>query len=85
MFKFYITTVIVYMIILYCECKVFKSSIVKNGWGTEGKKEMGALSATFCYSAIPVFRFFIAVVILVMAIYPKEKVMAWIEENKKGE
>lgn len=85
MLKFYLTTIIVYMILLYCEVKVFKNDIIKNGWGTEGKKDMGAFTILFCYSAIPLFRFVIAVFLLVMAIYPKEKVSAWIEENKKGE
>lgn len=82
MLKFYITTVIVYMIVLYCECKVFKDSIIKNGWGTEGKSNMSAFCALFCYSAIPLFRFILAVMIFIMAVYPKEKVNEWIKENQ---
>ena len=85
MLKFYLTTVIVCMILLYCEVKVFKNDVIKNGWGSDGKKNMSVFSALFCYSAIPLFRFIIAVAIFVMAIYPKEKVMTWIEEIKKEE
>lgn len=85
MLKFYIATVIIYMIVLYCECRVLKKNILKNGWGTEGKTDMSGIVALICYSAIPVFRFIIAITLFVMAIYTREIVCDWFKENNNAE
>lgn len=85
MLKIYLTSVIIYMIIIYCETKIFKNNIIKNGWATEGKKSGSALGTLFCFSAVPLLRLLFVVVLCVMFTYPKEKVDAWIEKNKKEE
>lgn len=86
MLRIYLTSVLIYMIIIYCESKMFKDNIYKNGWldNTE-KKKNNKLGALFCMSAIPIIRTIIVITFCVMFIYPKEKVKVWIEENKKGE
>ena len=84
MLKFYIATVIVYMIVLYCECKVFRNNIIKNGWVTESKTDISGLFALICYSAIPVFRFIIAITLFVMTIYTREVVQDWFKENNNA-
>ena len=86
MLKFYLTSVLIYMIIIYCESKMFKDDICKNGWlNNMEKKKNNKIGTLFCMSAIPIIRVIIVIMFCVMFIYPKEKVNAWIEENKKEE
>ena len=74
MFKFYISTVICWMIIIWCSIKLCKDKIVENGWLNTAKKlDMTPFGALFCISAIPFFRFLVFIVILYMACVSKDK------------
>lgn len=74
MFKFYIGTVICWMIIIWCSIKLCKDKIVENGWLNTAKKlDMTPFGALFCISAIPFFRFLVFIVILYMACVSKDK------------
>ena len=74
MFKFYIGTVICWMIIIWCSIKLCKDKIVENGWLNTAKKlDMTPFGALFCISAIPFFRFLVFIVILYMVCVSKDK------------
>ena len=79
----YVGSVIVFMLIMSSAIMICQSSIRKNGWldkPTESKNSK--IVALTALSAVPVFRLFVVAMIFVMAAYPKEKVMAWIEDHK---
>ena len=74
MFKFYIGTVICWMIIIWCSTKLCKDKIIENGWLNTAKKlDMTPFGALFCISAIPFFRFLVFIVIIYMACVSKDK------------
>ena len=83
MLSTYLGSVIVYVIIISCEFMLCKSGIRNNGWLDEqhnsGQSKFGLL---FCMSAVPVLRVLLIGVVLVMAVYPKEKVVAYINEHR---
>lgn len=85
MLKFYLTTVVIYMIIIYCTCSIFKDGIKAKGWISEGKRgsKFGAL---FTLSAVPILRLGVIILIFYMATHTKEEFNKWyadIQEKKK--
>lgn len=73
MLKFYIGTVLVWMIIIWCLIKISKPKIIENGWLNNVKKlDMTPFAALFCMAAIPIFRLLVTAVILYMACVSKE-------------
>jgi hypothetical protein len=74
------------MIIIYCEIKLFRSTIIKNGWAKETKTENNNVFGTlFCYAAIPVIRLLFVIVLCIMFTYPRAKMDEWMEEMRNGQ
>ena len=86
MLKVYLTSVIIYMIIIYCMCAIFMDSIKSKGWISEIKKG-SKLGVLFTLSAVPILRFFVVVLIFYMATHTKEQFDEWYKEvqEKKEE
>lgn len=76
MIGFYLSTVITWMIIIFCEILIFKNAIVKNGWvedsGNSGNNTIRGWVSLFAPSAIPVFRLLVAIALAYMAFCTKE-------------
>lgn len=88
MLKFYLTTVVIWLIILYAVAFLSEDAIRKNGWLDDAKKPkykfQGFLTAV-AISAIPIFRLISALTILVMAYNNKETVYALVKEKREQE
>lgn len=73
MFKFYIGTVICWMIIIWCSIRLCKDKIIENGWLNNARKlDMTPFGALFCVSAIPFLRFLVFIVVIYMACVSKD-------------
>lgn len=73
MFKFYIGTVICWMIITQYSIRLCKDKIIENGWlGSAKKLNMTPFSVLFCVSAIPFLRFLMFIVVIYMACVSKD-------------
>ena len=74
MLKIYISSVIVWMIIIYCAAKLFGPQIRENGWLNDAKPiTMGKWTTLFVASAIPLVRLLLLSVFVYMALYTKEQ------------
>jgi hypothetical protein len=86
MLKIYLSSVIIWMVVIYCMTSISKESIVKNGWiNTENKQKRNWFAQLFILSAVPIFRLFIVIAILCMAICTKEQFEQWKKEQNKDE
>lgn len=65
----YLTSIVIWFIILHCTCAIFKENIINNHW-LEGVKSRG-LGYTIAVCAIPVFRALVCAVLFVMAAVDK--------------
>lgn len=84
MFKIYISSVIIWMIVIYSFVTITKEQIRKNGWLNENRKsDRNWLMTLFCTSAIPVIRVFIFLAICLMACVTEEQYEEW--KNSKNE
>lgn len=85
MLTFYLSTVVIWMIILLSIIFIFKKQIKKNGWIAEEKKKcfIEGIVALFAISAVPILRFVSAIICIMMVSTTKEKFYEWIETNKK--
>lgn len=84
MLQFYLTTVAIWLIILYALAFLSKDAIRKNGWLDDTKKPkykfQGFLTAV-ALSAIPIFRLIAVLTIFIMAYKTKEEVDELIKEQ----
>ena len=74
MLKFYLVTVIIWMIIIYCIVAMFQDSIVKKLGAREGKKDslFKKLKALFVLAAVPIVRLLVVIGIIYIAICKQE-------------
>ena len=89
MLKFYLSSVLIWSIILICEMLVFKDAIYKNGWLDNMKtKEFSVLRfittilSYIAAAAIPIFRFILAIIIFILAVVSQERFNELLEEIK---
>ena len=87
MLGMYLSSVVVWMIIIYCECRLFAEAIKNNGWASSKSDvaKTNKLAVLFVLSAVPIIRFIVCVVIVFMFMYTKEdfeKFKAEIEEER---
>ena len=83
MLKIYLSSIVIWMIILYCEVSIFKNAIVEKGWVNPNKKPSeNGWKSLFVLSAIPVIRFFIFILIIVMSTYTRKQFEEWSEKVK---
>lgn len=70
----YLSSVIIWMIIIFCACRIFTNKIIKNGWvDNENKKQPHWLFALFALSAVPILRVWIACMVIYMATVTKKE------------
>ena len=84
MIKFYLQSVLIFMIIIYSMLQICKEKIKANGWKSEEQQHNNKWSGLFVLSAVPVLRVLVIVVVLMMAVYTKEQFDAKLEELKKN-
>lgn len=79
MIKFYMTTVVIWMVIIYATIFVTKEAIKNNDWVTEKKDTtpLGTIIALFCMSAIPIYRFIVVCSLIMMSVKTKEEFEKW--------
>ena len=81
MFKMYLASIVVWMIILFFMLKIYGPSIIKNGWLNKCNAiDMHPGVLFILIAATPVFRFLIGACILLMASMTPEE----LEELEKG-
>lgn len=70
MLRFYISSIIIFCIIIYATIWVCKDNIVDNGWMVLAKKKSRAepILTLICASAIPLFRVLMVITIIWMSI-----------------
>lgn len=73
MLKIYLSSIVIWMIIIYCAVKICGPKIAENGWLESSKHTMGKWTALFVLSAIPLLRLIVLSVLFYMAIYTKEQ------------
>lgn len=74
MLEVYLSSVIIWMIIIFCICCIFANKIIENGWlDKKNKKYPHWLFSLFVLSAVPILRLFVAGAIIYMAAVTKEE------------
>jgi hypothetical protein len=84
MLDFYLSSIVIWFIILFSEIIVLKDAIYKNGW-LDPQKKRNPIRSIFSYvlvSAVPIFRLFVAIMTFVLATYSKEHYDKFVEELK---
>lgn len=70
MLKFYLTTVVIYAIIISSMAKMFRNAVKENGWLDEEKKSTESkFTMLFCLSAVPILRILVIICIYMMAMH----------------
>ena len=75
MLQFYLTSILIYAIIIFCTILLFGKNIKENGWFDESKKGSVAVAIIYMFamSAIPVLRVIVIGGVFLMAGYTKEE------------
>lgn len=73
MLKLYLSTVIIWMIIIYCTCSIFGPKVKENGWVNNTNVKTGKLVTLFIVSAVPFLRVVSFATIIYMSVCTKEK------------
>lgn len=89
MLKFYLSSILIWSIILICEMLVFSGAIYKNGWLDDLKNKkynvirfITAILSYIVTAAIPIFRFIMAISIFMMVGISKERFNELLETIK---
>lgn len=86
MLKIYLSTVLIWMIVIFCSAKLFASSIKKNGWLDDAQSvTMGKWTTLFVTSAVPLLRLLVLACIVYMAVSTKEDFEKIQNEHKKDD
>lgn len=82
MLKFYLTTVVIWMIIIYAMAQIFKEGIKEKGWIKEDKStKKGRFSILFTLAAVPIIRLFVCVLFIYMCSHTPEQLEALKEKG----
>lgn len=73
MLRVYLTSVLIYMIIIFSIVYVGQYKIKENGWLDDKKKKGNAFISLFCLSAIPILRMAVVAAMFVMIAMTKEE------------
>lgn len=86
MLKFYLATVIAWMIILYCLVAIFQNGIIEKLGTDNGKKKSSfeKLKTLFVMSAVPVVRLLVAIMIVYIAACKKEDFDELMKKSKNN-
>ena len=85
MLTFYLSTVVIWMIIFLSLMLILVERIDKNGWltGDSNKGSVKDIVHLFLISTIPILRLVIVIIFITMASVNKEEFYEWIKTNKK--
>lgn len=85
MLTFYLSTVVIWMIIIESIVFIYKKQIKKNGWITKKKKGnfIKEICTLFAIAAVPILRVVFAIIVIMMGNMTKEKFNEWAEASKK--
>ena len=74
MLQFYLISVLIWSVVIFCTILVFQNQIIENGWlnGEYGNTAPGGPFRIFLVAAIPVVRFSVFVAMLYMATHTEE-------------
>lgn len=84
MLDFYLSSIIIWFIILFSEVVVLNKQIRNNGW-LDMQKKRNIIRTLFSYvlfAALPVFRLLVAISLFIMALVTKERFDKFAEEYK---
>jgi hypothetical protein len=84
MLDFYLSSIIIWFIILFSEVVVFNKQIRNNGWLDMQKKRniIRTLVSYVLFAALPIFRLLTAIALFMMACVSKERFEKFAEEYK---
>lgn len=85
MIEWYIYSFVIYMFVIVCELYLLEDKMKENGWKGESKSNKSPVAVLIAVSAIPIFRFLMAVMFVVMATYTKTQFDEWVETLKNEE
>lgn len=82
MLKLYLTTVVIWMIIIYATTKILGPSIKEKGWiKSDTSTKRGKLSTLFVLAAVPLIRLWVWILLFVMCTYTYEQFEEWIKKQ----
>ena len=71
----YLSTVIIWAVIIYCSCELFKLKLLNNGWtDPPNEYDINPWLALFIIAAIPGIRAYFFLCTLFMAIFTQEQI-----------
>ena len=73
MLRIYLTSVLIYMIIIYALVYIGQYKIKENGWIDAEKKKGNPWVTLFCLAAVPLFRVVCIIALIMMIGMTKEK------------
>lgn len=83
MLKFYLTTVVVWMIIIYATAKIVGPVVKEKGWiKSDTSTNGGKFSTLFTLAAVPLIRLLVWIFLFVMCTYTHEEFDEWIKGKK---
>ena len=83
MLKLYLSSVVIFMIIIYCVLQLARTKLIENGWvGSERKRGLTKLWGLFVSAAVPLLRLVIIGVILYMTTITKADYQTIKEKEK---
>lgn len=86
MLKFYLTTVVIWMIIIYATAKMLGPAIKEKGWiKSDTSTKRGKFSTLFILAAVPLIRLWVWIVMFVMSVYTYEQLEEWVNKQKVGD
>ena len=81
MLKFYLTTVIIWMIIIYATAKLCGPTIIEKGWIKKvPSTKTSGLSTLFILAAVPIIRLLVWAFLLIMCICTREEFEEWVKK-----
>lgn len=85
MFKFYLTTIIIWMIIIYCVIAIFQKGIVDKLKTNEDKKAnfFKKFKTLFVFAAVPIIRLFVVILLIYIATCKQEDFDKLMEAAKR--
>lgn len=83
MLKFYLTTVVIWMIIIYATVKILGPGIKEKGWiKSDTSTKRGRFSTLFTLAAVPFIRLLVWILLFVMCTYTHEQFEEWKNKQK---
>lgn len=83
MLKLYLTSVVIFMIIIHGMLSIFKYGIQEKGWYSSETAKVNKLTGLFMLASVPIVRVAVIVLIFYMATHTKEDFEKWQAEVRE--